>query len=228
MRCYSCGYENRADAAYCEECRLALTRPCQSCGEPVPAGASSCSRCGASTASARPHHSDPSHLDQKRSFDRPPDSREFRPLLHSQEVSSRQEQARLGTEFTGVVRSLEQRQEQQSVGTQQEAWHFRVERHDVSGNKLKPIPVEMRGYTFHGSVRDGDEVHLRGRWRHGTLRVEKLMNLTTHAQVQAKSYRALQITIVVVFVVIVVGFILGMTLSGAMEPEGPPSWWQEP
>ncbi|MGV9248054.1 zinc ribbon domain-containing protein [Streptomyces sp. NPDC003710] len=208
MLCQSCGHQNRADAAYCEECRTALTRPCQTCGEPVPAGASNCSGCGAPNESTPMHHSDPSpQLVQDRSFARlaeTPSSRE--PLWSTHDVSDRRVADRLGSEFTGVVRDFQQRQ---GSGGDEDVWNLRVERHDPSGNKLVPIPVEMRGHDWVGSLSDGDEVHVSGRWRDGTLRVEELKNLTTDARVRAKSYRRLQIGCLVIFCLIVVGFLIG-------------------
>ncbi|MFE7589609.1 hypothetical protein ACFU6K_09415 [Kitasatospora sp. NPDC057512] len=136
-----------------------------------------------------------------------------------------------GFELTGVVRGFHQRQQQGSSGDQ-EVWQFRVERYDTDGNKLKPVPVEMRGYSFTGSVSDGDEVHVRGRWREGTLHTQELTNLTTHARVRCKTYRVLLIVVGVIFALIVLGFILGILLSGVLDPpssQGPlPGWPSAP
>ncbi|MGV9248052.1 hypothetical protein [Streptomyces sp. NPDC003710] len=156
------------------------------------------------------HHSDPSpQLVQDRSFARLAETRSSRePLGNTHDVSDRRVADRLGSEFTGVVRDFQQRQEQRQQ-QQQGIWNFRVERHDQSGNKLVPIPVEMRGYSFVGSISDGDEVHLRGRWRHGTLRVDEIINLTTHARVRVWPSRRLTTICWVIFCLIVVGFLIG-------------------
>jgi hypothetical protein len=61
---------------------------------------------------------------------------------------------------------------------------FRIERHDASGNRLTPVPVEMLGTSFFGKVSNGDEIHLKGKLRHGTLRADYIGNLTTGAEVR--------------------------------------------
>ncbi len=81
-------------------------------------------------------------------------------------------------------------------------WNFRIDRHDASGNRLAPVPVEMRGYSFSGSVSNGDEIRVKGRWKSGTLHVEELDNLTTGAEVRAKSYRTLRTVLLIVFLLI--------------------------
>lgn len=105
-----------------------------------------------------------------------------------------------------------------------ESWHFRIERHDASGNRLAPVPVEMKGLTFVGALSNGDEVSVRGVWRDGTLRVQELTNLTTNAYVRAKDYRvartAMTIAVLVVFL-IVVTIILSVAVSMCSAPWPP-------
>lgn len=59
---------------------------------------------------------------------------------------------------------------------------FRVERYDSSGNRLAPVGVEFLRYRS-GLIGDGEEVEVTGRWSSGTLRAEKITNLTTRAEV---------------------------------------------
>ncbi|MDL2076121.1 hypothetical protein QNN03_06680 [Streptomyces sp. GXMU-J15] len=65
--------------------------------------------------------------------------------------------------------------------------NFRVEVHDRQGRPLRLVPVEMRGSSFEGAVNEGDRVRAQGKVKRGTLRVKRLRNLTTGAQVSARS-----------------------------------------
>ncbi|NUS01168.1 MAG: hypothetical protein HOV97_01255 [Nonomuraea sp.] len=118
----------------------------------------------------------------------------------------------------GVVRDFQQRRERSLGNTdaELESWHFRIERYDASGNRLPLVPVEMTGLTFCGAVSNGDEVSVEGTWRDGTLRVEELMNLTTNAQVRAKSYRHLR-TIVMIIALALFAIVLTVILSSVIS-----------
>lgn len=64
---------------------------------------------------------------------------------------------------------------------------FRVERYDGDGNRLPPVPVEMRGARVSGSVREGDHVEIRARLRgDGVMRPRALRNLTTRSKVRIR------------------------------------------
>ncbi len=137
-----------------------------------------------------------------------------------------------------MVNDFRAQREQWSSGGSEEVWHFRLTQHDADGNALQPVLVEMRALSFAGSVSNGDEVRLSGRWRDGMLRADELSNLTTHARVHNKSYRT-QVMVVRVFVVlialavltgIVVLVVSGLSDSGGPPPDWPPEpstpdWW---
>ena len=57
MTCLQCGRENRADAAFCDECGAGLEASCPGCREPNRLGAKFCRKCGQSLGSA--HHPTP-------------------------------------------------------------------------------------------------------------------------------------------------------------------------
>jgi hypothetical protein len=57
MKCLQCGRENRADAAFCDECGTGLEASCPGCREPNRLGAKFCRKCGQSLGSA--HHPTP-------------------------------------------------------------------------------------------------------------------------------------------------------------------------
>lgn len=204
MRCESCGYENRADSAYCGQCRAALSRPCQVCGEPAPLGAAACPGCGSSLAG--PVASGPVSSRPKPPVEAPrsPEPRWSQPVAERPSVEAAAPGRPglvhgRGAQLVGTVRDLRHR-ERDDAGTAMTVLDFRIERHDASGNRLAPVPVQMRGMSFSGSVNNGDDVRVdKGKWRHGTLRVEALGNLTTGASVRSNVHSFGQTVFKVVF-----------------------------
>ncbi|MDQ6874362.1 MAG: hypothetical protein M3042_04760 [Actinomycetota bacterium] len=57
--------------------------------------------------------------------------------------------------------------------------NFRLERYDKRGNRLQPIPVEMRGMTITGYIAEGERVQVGGKFHNGTLYAKKVENVTT-------------------------------------------------
>ena len=110
----------------------------------------------------------------------------------------------------GVARNIQTRKGQDD----REILALRVDRFDDSGNRLTPVAVEYRGYTG-GQVSDGEEVEATGRWKHGTLRADKVRNLSTGADVRGSS-RSVFIVQLVMFL-LVVGFILVIAVSIAKD-----------
>jgi len=68
---------------------------------------------------------------------------------------------------------------------------FRVERYDRSGNRLPPVPIELRGPQLSGQLSEGEEVAVTGKWRHGTIRAHTIVNITTAAHIRVSSWRNL-------------------------------------
>lgn len=64
---------------------------------------------------------------------------------------------------------------------------FRMERYDPAGNRLTPVPVEMRARKFAGAPpSDGDLVDVEARWKKGRpLRPKRFHNLTTNCDFSA-------------------------------------------
>ncbi len=90
----------------------------------------------------------------------------------------------------GVARNVQLRTEVQGSSGNTSSTvvcNFRVEVHDRQDRPLRLVPVEMRGYSFEGAVNEGDRVRARGKVKRGTLRVKRLHNLTTGAQVSART-----------------------------------------
>lgn len=93
------------------------------------------------------------------------------------------------TQFDGVARNVIYTGASEQAGG---VLTFRIERHDARGDRLSPIPVELRASllsagTIMGSLSDGDEVRVSGKWKDGTLAVKSVHNLTTGATVSGKA-----------------------------------------
>ena len=97
--------------------------------------------------------------------------------------------------ITGEVRGIQQRSEQGSPYDQAGAWTiwtFKVERYDSAGNRLPPVPVEMRGRSFEGFVSEADQIELPAEalreWQPGqTVRPRQVRNLTNGAIFRASA-----------------------------------------
>src|SRR5262245_31887890 len=90
------------------------------------------------------------------------------------------------SEVVGTVGGFQARTE--SGGQfQNQVWTFRVERFDAEGNRLQPIPVEIRFREIRGFISEGDRVRIPiGRWRPGELlSPSRFFNETTRSEVKA-------------------------------------------
>jgi hypothetical protein len=69
--------------------------------------------------------------------------------------------------------------------SQETIWDFRLERYDENGNRLPPIPVQMRGESFSGSIQDGDTVRLvENAWDgRNTVNTDSVFNVTLNTPV---------------------------------------------
>jgi len=89
-------------------------------------------------------------------------------------------------ELIGEVRGFTQRSENISTShLQHTIWNFRIERY-IEGKQLPPIPVEMRGQKFEGSINEGDSIQLLKNWQKGLHKTNKVFNLTINVMVKAK------------------------------------------
>jgi len=124
-----------------------------------------------------------------------------------------QPQRRGSATVQGQVRGIQQRTETYGDAGGEQIWTFRIERYDEAGNRLPPVPVQMRGARFSGSLHEGDEVRVTGRWKDGTLVTDRVQNLTTHAGFSKRSLRGAFIAFLIVVVLIVGGFIVLVRLG---------------
>ncbi len=104
-------------------------------------------------------------------------------------------------------------------GDQGQILTLRIERYDSAGNRLSPVAVELRAHRT-GHLGEGEQVEAIGKWSHGTLRATKLINLTTHAEVQGglsngeKVASAIGITFFALFFLFILAGIVGAIVLG--------------
>lgn len=85
---------------------------------------------------------------------------------------------------------------------------FRIERYDAAGNRLQPVPVQLRTRGYDGTLSDGDEVRVTGRWKDGTLHTDRVQNLTTGAAIVGKSIKAVLLVFLALVAVLAVAFVV--------------------
>jgi hypothetical protein len=90
-----------------------------------------------------------------------------------------------GVKAAGVARSVNLRSETFGQGASRQILTFRLEQYDDHGNRMTPIPVEMRVLSVMGQLSEGEQVMVKGRWRHGVLRTRRIHNLSTGAVITA-------------------------------------------
>ena len=87
----------------------------------------------------------------------------------------------------GYVKNIKERSEKKGINDTLTIMTFHVERFDQQGNRIAPIPVEMKGMSFSGSINEGDHVGIDTHFREGKiLQVKKLHNLTNKSLVLTK------------------------------------------
>lgn len=107
----------------------------------------------------------------------------------------------------GQARGIQQRSESYGENGARSVLTFRIERYDRAGNRLRPVPVQMRTLGFDGSLSEGDEVSVTGQWKHGTLHTSRVHNLTTGASIVGKSFKKACLIFLVVAIVMAIVFV---------------------
>ena len=85
--------------------------------------------------------------------------------------------------IVGVARNLQQQSERAGYET---VLTFLLEQYDTSGNRIRVVPVEMRGSSIRGFILDGNQVEVLGNEKDGLLRAKEIYNLTTASKVKRK------------------------------------------
>jgi hypothetical protein len=91
--------------------------------------------------------------------------------------------------IVGFVRNFKESSEMKGL-KQIYVWSFYVERYDKEGNRLAPIPVQMKGNGFRGMIREGDKIKVSRKYlsRKGNIKTNKVYNQTTHSKVRTKGF----------------------------------------
>jgi hypothetical protein len=105
---------------------------------------------------------------------------------------------------------------------------FNVERFDEAGNRLPPVPVELRGRSLEGGLHEGDSVDVTPTFSpHGTVRVGRFRNLTTGADVSVTCGRhswiywsLFAVTGLIVLVISVVAVLIIVNVLGTFPDSG--------
>lgn len=127
----------------------------------------------------------------------------------------------------GEARGIQSRQETDLSGTSWTVLSFVLERYDKNGNRLTPVPVEMRGRSFKGFLNEGDWVKVHGTIKKGNIQVSQVYNKTTESTVKAKGEpaavkagSAVMIVIVLAIAIPIILFVLAVIwsiISGAIN-----------
>jgi hypothetical protein len=124
----------------------------------------------------------------------------------------------------GVARSVNMRSETFGQGASRQVLTFRLEQYDDNGNRMTPLPVEMRVLSLMGQLSEGEQVMVRGRWRHGVIRVRRIHNLSTGAVITApfrsRSFKWMLWPLSLAVLIVVGIFVAGVVRDGADSIDG--------
>jgi hypothetical protein len=117
----------------------------------------------------------------------------------------------------GAVRNIKDRHE-----GHHSICNFVVERYDDNGDRLQPMPVELRARKVSGALNDGDWVQVPGSWKQGKTKVVKrVWDITTDTDVGQKRLSmlvvALLILLAALLLVIVLPFFVGSGGGGSVN-----------
>jgi hypothetical protein len=230
VHCQHCNAPNRSEAMFCDQCGEPLTlqidpaaslnpgRPARMPEENPTPGAYAPSSSGA-PFSALPGPGGVAWEAQTSTGSTKPDGlpempgHTIPPSGQPQDIpaSFRPQWAAKGNKVIGEAHEYRPRSE----GTAFTVWSFRVDRYDKSGNRLPPVPVEMKGLQFDGSLSEGDWVEVPGAWKPGeVMKPTRFNNLTTGATIKSKTPFLFKISQVIAFVIalVVIAIFIGIAI----------------
>lgn len=152
---------------------------CSQCGHNNPSGVTQCENCDAvlapkATPQAQPSPQPPSKLQPFV----PPQSQPT--YTHSPGNGS--EDYMRPDAIRGIVNGFQERSE--GSDNKEIVWSFLVHVRDENGTVVERVPVEMRGISFIGAIRDGDIVEVEGRWSpESILETSEVFNVNTGSTV---------------------------------------------
>lgn len=171
MQCPSCGFQNQPNARFCNSCGVRLS---QAGAVQPPLGTQSPGPAGSGWQS-------PTTVNQPLPSSSPP-------KWVASPTSVNPPQSRRPGALAGTARNIQLRSEPPGTGSYgaTQVLTFRLEQYDSRGNRIKTLPVEMRGFSITGFINDNDEVEVFGKLEDGLIRTRQVQNLTTGATVQVK------------------------------------------
>jgi hypothetical protein len=129
----------------------------------------------------------------------------------------------------GVARGVDLRREPDQV-TKMDllVLSFRVNEFGGQGNLIRQTPVELRGASISGGLREGDQVGLEGRWHDGVVRTNAV-TIYRDGQVvglvrSTRRVAAWQIIVSVLMVAAFIAFVI-FAWSKVNDAAGPPGPW---
>ena len=157
------------------------------------------------------------------------------PATRDRQSTSPTERREGRAEMEGIARGIKVRtdftpramQSGQTASVQgRKVMNFHLDRYDGSGNRLRPVPVELAARGISGHIDDGDEVRVEGKWKRGTLHARKAFNVTTGAEVVPWTFRGnpKALVTVVMFLLIFGGFgafLVASAMRGTPKLPGP-------
>jgi hypothetical protein len=171
MQCPMCGRQNRPGALVCDQCHTPLSQE-NPRGNALPTPV----HLGKSNAAPGGQGWEPA----------PPLSSSMLPGQAGQQLAVPPPVARADSHegFQGVAHDIQQRTESNGPQTST-ILSFRLEQFDqMSGDRTRVIPVELRGLSIVGIINDGDKVRVFGRVKEGLLRAKRVDNSTTGGMVE--------------------------------------------
>ncbi|MEN3615930.1 hypothetical protein AAH979_41415 [Plantactinospora sp. ZYX-F-223] len=92
---------------------------------------------------------------------------------------------------------------------------------------MRPVPVQLRSTGYDGSLTEGDEVRVTGRWKDGTLHTKRVQNLTTGGSVLVQRMFLPALAALIVLALFVGGAIALFQHGDGVAGEGRESTQQE-
>jgi hypothetical protein len=185
QKCKNCNYQNKMDAMFCNQCGKALTintslrRPGSQSQLPEEgtfhiASVSSDPNIPSSGWQLTPN--------SKESFER--DQSEM--ISKKKSITGKMPEGNIRGEVRGFNTRVERKIPNLSTAYDEIVWTFRLECYQ-NGQRLSPIPVELRGQTFTGFINEGDTVEIIDYQRvEGLLRTKQVFNVTNQTLVKVK------------------------------------------
>jgi hypothetical protein len=207
MQCPLCGQQNRPDARFCDRCRAPLSPGSPANTVPPPSQFNT-----PNTGPGGPGWQSPTTINQALPKSKSSGSAGSSPIS----ITPSLQRGRHGG-VVGVARNIQLRSQQSGFDKFQRTTQilsFRLEQYDRIGNRVRVVPVEMRGQNIIGFITDGDRVEVFGKEKDGLLRADAIENLSQGALVEARRYpHPLLIPLVAILVVVLFFCILSTSNS---------------